>query len=373
MTSISKFAASAAIFLSSVYVISAQDGFRQVAIPDIGETTPMGVVFPSICIGDFMVPKTMYTVEPVVGTEVKVLTNPPDLVEVGYDEVDELFYFKFIQEISQDADDAGVIVQFPSGQLRSVNTCCSQSVQIKEGFTNFQSLTVSTNAIVDASFAVQQNTNMVVGVYSGAEANVKVTETFGSKNTGVNIIATDNAKVNIDGDISTLSCNDQSDCMIAGAISNPNESRSRGRSYIQTTTCEDIDVSEDSNCESRTPTVTVDVAGDLFITGVKEACVGGEDLEGLGLFSLNGSDEPTSSPVPSLSTPTVNTVPTQSPVVASPTNAPANLVPTLAPVRQTLPPTTAPISAVFDVAKRGVLNSIVITTICCSFLLLLLI
>jgi len=381
MLSISISTATAAILLSSVNFVTAQNGFRQIAIPDTGGTNPIGVVLPSICIGNFIVPKTMYTIEPAdVGeTEVKILTNPPDLVEVGYDDNEGLIYFKFIQEISEGADDAGVIIQFPADQLESVNSCCSQSVQIKEGFTNFQSLTVSTNAVVDASFAVEQDSDMVVGVFTGAEANVKVTETSGTKNTNVAVIATDNGKVNIDGDISTLSCIDQSDCMIAGVISDPANSRSRGRSNIQTTSCEDIDVSDDSICQSKTPTVTVDVDGDLVISGVKEDCVGGEDLDGLGgLFDPLGTDAPSIASVPTISPqPTVTNQPSQSPDGGNksprPTESP-NTGPTRSPVSPTLPPTTpttVPISAAFDGVKRGVLNSIVGTVICGGAFLLL--
>jgi len=355
--------------------LEAQDGFRQIAMPDTENTVLTGVVLPAICIGDFMVPKTMYTIETAKEGEtgVKVLTNPPDLVEVGIDNDDGLLYFKFIQKIvSQDAVDAGVIIQFPSDQLESVNSCCSQSVQIKEGFTNFQSLTVSTNAIVNASFILEQDKDMVVGVYTGAEANVKVTETSGAKNKDVQVIAIDNAKVNIDGDITSLSCNDQSDCMIAGVISDPDDSRSRGRSNIQTTSCEDIDVADDSICQSRTPSVNVDVDGDLVISGVKENCVGGEDLEGLGgpadLSSTAGA-APTISPQP-----TGTNVPSQSPTdkkkTRNPTSPPVSK-PTDAPI--TTPASEAPIpeasSAAFDGAKQGVLNSIVRTAIYGSVLL----
>jgi len=275
--------------------------------------------------------------------------------------------------VSQDAVDAGVIIQFPSDQLLSVNSCCSQSVQIKEGFTKFQSLTVSTNAIVNASFVVEQDSDMVVGVYTGAEANVKVTETSGAKNKQVQVIATDNAKVNIDGDITSLSCNDESDCMIAGVISDPNDSRSRGRSNIQTTSCEDIDVADDSICQSRTPNVTVTVDGNLVISGVKESCVGGEDLEGLGgsgdLSSTAGAP-PTTSPQP-----TGTNVPTPSPTKKKRTKRP-----TLSPEPITeptdAPATTPPLipeansdSAAFDGIKQGILNSIVGTAICGGALL----
>mmetsp|Transcript_25436 Transcript_25436/g.28447 ORF Transcript_25436/g.28447 Transcript_25436/m.28447 type:complete len:379 (-) Transcript_25436:355-1491(-) len=357
--------------------LEAQDGFRQIAI-DTENTVLTGVVLPAICIGDFMVPKVMYTIEPADEgeTDVKILTNPIDLVEVGVDKDDGLLYFKFIQKIvSEDAVDAGVIIQFPSDQLLSVNSCCSQSVQIKEGFTKFQSLTVSTNAIVNASFAVEQDSDMVVGVYTGAEANVKVTETSGAKNKQVQVIATDKAKINIDGDITSLSCNDESDCMIAGVISDPNDSRSRGRSNIQTTSCEDIDVADDSICQSRTPNVTVTVDGDLVISGVKESCVGGEDLEGLGgsgdLSSTAGAP-PTTSPQPTISPQqTGPNVPTPSPTKKeksrSPTSSPEL---TYQPTDVFItPPEANSDSAAFDGMKQGILNSIVGTAICGGVLL----
>ena len=318
--------------LDNNHIVTAQlfkpnEDFRQIAMPDTGDTTPVGVVLPAICIGNFIAPKTMYTIEPTKDgeTDVKILTNPPDLVEIGFDDKAGVFYFKFIQAISQDANDAGVIIQFPPDQLKSVNACCSQTVQIKEGFTHFESLMVSTNAVVHAVFDVQQNSDMMVNVTTAAEANVQVTETDGKKNTDVDIFARDNAKVDIDGDITTLMCDDQSDCMISGVVSDPDDSSIRGRSNVQTTSCEDIDVTEDSICRSKTPYVNVDVDGELFISGVKEKCVGGEDLNGLSLFiDPSKTSPPTISPQPTTTaslSPIESIAPSPSPL-KSPTFAP---------------------------------------------------
>lgn len=350
-------AAAIVALLSSADTANAQNGFRQVAI-DFDATDPVGVVLPSICIGNFTVPKAMYTIEPAAAgeTEVKILTNPQDLVETGYDSDNRLIYFKFILPISDTAEDAGVIIQFPSDQLASVDSCCSQSVEIKKGFTNFQSLTASTGAVVDATFAVQQANDMTIGVFSSAEVNVAVTETDGAKNSKVDVVARDKAMANIDGDITSLSCNDESDCMIAGVILDPNESRARGRSSIQTTSCEDIILTTDSICQSKTPEVTVSSDGPLVISGVKEECVNGGSLVGLG--------GPTETVAPTVSPqPTTQPVPTMSPTKKRKTRKPTTGKPTSAPTM--LPTSSAPLHT----SKQGVFMSIAIGGATLFFLL----
>ena len=153
--------------------------------------------------------------------------------------------------------------------------------------------------------------------------------------------------------------------MIAGFIEEPAESRSRGRSNIQTTSCEDIVVADDSICQSKTPNVTVVTDGDLVISGVKEECVGGEDLDGLG-GPVDPSDTntggPTMSPQPSMVP-----VPTQKPT-SKKTRRPTR-APTASP---TVAPTPVPTSAAFNDATQGALTSIVGTAISGAVLLLLL-
>jgi hypothetical protein len=320
--------------LSSADIATAQDGFRRIAT-DFDDSQPTGVVLPSICIGNFMVPKTMYTFEPAGAdeTNVTILTNPPDLVETGYDADEGLIYFKFNQEISELADDAGVIIKFPPGQLESVKACCSQSVQIKEGFTKFQSLTVSTKAVVNATFAVEQESDMIIDVQASAEINVKVTGTADNK---VAVTASDKAMVKIAGDITSLSCSNESSCKVAGTILEPAESGANGESTIMTESCEGVDVKKDSTCESKSSTVRVVTSGALVISGVKEECFQAQDLEGLGRPARTAS--PTDSTAPTVS----------SPPIIKPTRKP------------TKAPIMAPDSGAYSTKKQGVFTSVVL-------------
>lgn len=281
-----------------------------------------------------MVPKTMYTFEPAGAdeTNVTIFTNPPDLMETGYDEDEGLIYFKFNTEVSEVADDAGVIIKFPPGQLESVKACCSQSIQIKEGFTAFQSLTASTKAVVDATFAVEQESDMMIDVQAGAEVNVKVTGTADNK---VSVTASDKAMANIAGDITSLSCANESTCKVAGTILKPKESQADGESTINTNSCEGVNVKKESTCESNNPNVVVNSSGALVISGVKEECFQGQDLEGLGRPAR--TDSPTLSPAP---TPTVISPP-----------------PTANPTQK---PTGAPTSGAFSTAKQGAFTSFVL-------------
>jgi len=332
-------AAATVALLSSADIATAQDGFRQIAT-DFGDSIPTGVVLPSICIGDYIVPKTMYTFFPgdEDETDVKILTNPEDLIEVGYDGDDGLIYFKFNQDVSEVADDAGIIIRFPPDQLESVNACCSQSVQIKPGFTNVQSITASTNAIVNGTFAVQQESDLMIGVFTGAQVNTKVMGTINK----VDVIAKGKAIANIDGNITSLSCSDGSNCKIAGTIQVPGESRADGESTIKTLNCEGIDVGTGSTCESKSPFVRVVTSGNLVISGEKEECVGGEDLNG-------ATKTPTISPAPS-----VSAVPTVPPTVKLTTKKPV-APPTKAPVTTTLVD-----SGAFNTAKQGAFASVVL-------------
>lgn len=338
-------AAATMALLSSADVVTAQAGFQEIATNF--STNPTGVVLPTICIGDFLVPKTMYTFEPAAAneTDVKIYSNPKDLVETGYDDVEGLIYFKFIQEVSEVANDAGVIIRFPPGQLESINTCCSQQVQVKTGFTNIQSLTASTSASLNATFSAKPDSNMTISSSTKAKVNVKVT---GSAAIGkIDVTAETEASASINGDITSISCKANSECKIAGSILAPEESSADGDSSIKTTTCEGITVDMGSTCQSKTPTVRVNTGMPLVISGVKENCVGGEDLNGMG-----GPNDPPTDP------PTVSPAPT---ITATPTLPPTNK-PTSKPTAVPTPaPTLVATAGAFHAAKQGVFATAVVS------------
>jgi len=312
-------AAATLAILSSADIATAQSGFKQITT-DFGDSKPKGVVLPTICIGNFVVPKTMYTFEATTGndTDIKILTNPEDLVETGYDGDSGLIYFKFNQNVSETADDAGVLIRFPAGQLESVNACCSQSVQMKRGFTNFQSLTATTSANVNATFAVAQDSGLSIGVSSNAEVNVQVKATADKM---VNITVRDEATVGVSGDVSKINCINKSSCKLTGSVLVPAESRTSEESILKVPTCEGIIVDKQATCESKTPNVRVVTSSDLVISGKKEICAGGDDLNGMGgpatpyTEAPTLSAAPTASPAPTMKpTPRPTTKPTESPV-----------------------------------------------------------
>lgn len=312
-------AAATVAILSSADIAKAQSGFKQIDT-NFGDSKPKGVVLPTICIGNFVVPKTMYTFEATANdTDVKILTNPQDLVETGYDGDEGLIYFKFNQNVSETADDAGVIIRFPAGQLESVNACCSQSVQMKKGFTNFQSLTATTSANVNATFAVEQDSALSIGVASNAVVNVQVKATADNM---VNVTARDQAEVSVSGDISKINCINESTCKITGSVLVPEESRTEEESALKVPSCEGIIVDKKATCESKKPNVRVVTSSDLVISGKKEICAGGEDLDGAGgpatpyTAAPTMSAAPTTSPAPTLApTPSPTRSPTLPPVV----------------------------------------------------------
>jgi len=314
-----------AALLSSAGIVAANDGFEEI-VSDLvnATTTPTGVVLPSVCIGPFMVPKTMYTIEPIVGneTDVRILSKPAGLVEPGFDEDDGKIYLKFNIDVIDDANDAGVIIQFPADQLESVSACCVQSVQIKPGFTNFQTLSASTSAVVNAEFDVEQENNMSFDVRSAATVNVKVTGT--AENVGgttkIGVVAVNRAKANFQGNITAIICADESTCKIAGSIQDVKQSSADAGSTLEAESCRGVTVTTESVCESKTADVSVDTNQGTVISGVKEECFQGGDLDGMG----RGTDSPTESPAP-----TISKAPTVSPTASPPTDAP--VAPTDAP------------------------------------------
>eukprot|EP00534_Pseudo-nitzschia_fraudulenta_P006976 CAMPEP_0201187938 /NCGR_PEP_ID=MMETSP0851-20130426/134400_1 /ASSEMBLY_ACC=CAM_ASM_000631 /TAXON_ID=183588 /ORGANISM="Pseudo-nitzschia fraudulenta, Strain WWA7" /LENGTH=357 /DNA_ID=CAMNT_0047473485 /DNA_START=117 /DNA_END=1190 /DNA_ORIENTATION=+ len=348
-----KAAATFALFLSANTIVTAQDGFRRIAT-DFGDSKPTGVVLPSICIGSFLVPKAMYTFEPAAEgqTDVTILTNPQDLVEPGYDPETGLIYFKFIQDVSELATDAGVLIKFPADQLETVNVCCSQSAQIKNGFTNFQSLIASTSASVNASFNVAQSSDLTIGALSSAEVNVKVTRGANK----IDVYAEGDANLGINGDVTSLGCDDGSTCKITGTIADPKESKITGGSSAKNVNCEGITLGTGSTCQTKSPNVRVSTSQPLFFSGVKEECFGGEDLNGLGGPAIMTTEPPSVSSVPTLS--------------PAPSLRPSKIIKTIKPTPQpTQPPVTQPPSGAFS--NQGVsLTSIAISGAAVLLLLL---
>ena len=345
--SIQHIATATVALLWSMNAVTAEhlSDFRRIPT-DFGDSKPKGVVLPTICIGDFLVPKTMYTFETIKGDDanVTILSNPEYLVEPGYDSDEGLIYFKFNLSASELAEDAGVVVQFPADQLETINACCSQSVQIKDGFTNFQNLTVSTSAIVNASFPAQES-NLTVDVSEGGVVNVKVVD-------GENIdISATEGTANILGNITKISCTDESSCKVTGSITAPGESEIDEGATIETPICEGLGLGKGAVCESIEPKVRVVVSRPLVISGVKETCVNGD-----GLFGAFGPNEPPTE-APTISpAPTLTEAPIEPPT-ASPTKKPTN------------EPTQAPTNA--PTVEEPVLENWMIIAIACGGTVLL--
>eukprot|EP00536_Pseudo-nitzschia_multiseries_P005739 jgi/Psemu1/285987/fgenesh1_pg.112_\ len=323
-------AATTLALLAATPAVVAQEGFAEIAT-DFEGTDPAGVVLPSICIGSFDVPKAMYTIEPAApgDTRVTVLTNPPDLVETGYDAAERLVYFKFNLTVAEaeETNQAGIIVRFPPNQLRSVDACCSQSIAIRDGFTSLETVTVSTKAEVDLFLGVQQDTNLALGAFSGASIRVKTTDVAGPKATTVDAVARGAASVSVAGDVTTLSCNDRSTCLVGGSILDPTGSKAIGASSVEAASCEGVTVATESNCLSTIPAVAVAPLGLLPLVladATTEDCVNGGDLFRLGRPWMN-----TEAPVPTIS-------PAPTPTTAAPV--------VVAPVAVELPPTNAPVA-----------------------------
>jgi hypothetical protein len=322
------------LLLQLLFATSVHADFEEVDT-DFGSVTPTGVVFPSICIGRISVPKIMYTLE--TADQVAVLSDPPNLVEVGIDPSDGLLYFKFTEEVLDSSSfDAGVIVQFPATELQVISICCGQELQVKDGFTNVQSLAVSDGATAQAVFS-SNNVDLEIIVGGEATATVEVN----ARNSDITVNGSGSGTfVDIAGDITTIVCTDRATCSVAGAISNAEDSSVEGFAVLDTEDCQDITVEGGSTCDESSPFVSANVDGSLTISGVSERCIQGDELDGD--FVPAGSPPPTPegfSPAPSVS---------PSPTVDRPSLSPVNR-----PTRNTPAPTLSPTSSGISVVARA--------------------
>mmetsp|Transcript_14628 Transcript_14628/g.33899 ORF Transcript_14628/g.33899 Transcript_14628/m.33899 type:complete len:371 (+) Transcript_14628:501-1613(+) len=305
--------------------VAAQEGFAEIATDFTGDG-PVGVVLPSICIGDFDVPKAMYTLEPLVGaTDVQILTNPPNLIETGYDATDRLAYFKFNLEVAEATDTAGIIIRFPHDKLLSIDICCSQSLAVRPGFINLETVTASTGAEITMEQGPAVTSNMKVGSFSGSSIN------FLSNMAGaLDVVARNQASVSIQGNVNTLSCNDKSSCLVSGSILDPAGSKALGGSSVETSSCLGVNVGTESTCVSVPPTLAINpLYLPLELTNTTEKCVNGGELFRLGRpwTNTNNSAPPTEvvpSAAPSVA-PSVKVAATPAPVVVMPPVAPPTL------------------------------------------------
>jgi hypothetical protein len=290
---------------------------------DFGGVTPTGVVFPSICIGRVDVPKVMYTIEP--SDDVVVLTDPPNLVEVGIDPTDGLLYFKFVQDtLDSNPFDAGVIVQFPAADLQTINVCCGQELQVQDGFTNVETLVVSAGATAQVVFGTN-NVNLEVTVREEATATVEVNAARDSE-----IVVNGSGSgtfVDIAGDITSIVCTDRATCSVAGQITDTGASSVEGFSILDTEDCADISVDGGSTCDESFPFVSANVDGSLTISGVTERCIQGGELDGN--FADGDENTPTVSPAPTeVQEPTESPAPTVERPTPSPIDRPTTPDPT---------------------------------------------
>jgi hypothetical protein len=280
----------------------------------------------------------MYTIQP--SNEVRILTDPPNLVEVGIDEEDGKLYLKFVPEtILENPTLAGVIVEFPSSQLRTIQVCCDQDLQVKDGFTNVQEFIVASGATAQAIFS-NANTAMEIEVLDGSTATIEVGT---SSRNSISVLGDGSGSfVNIAGDIATVTCTDRATCTVAGTILDTAGSAVEEFSTLETESCFGIFVEGGSTCDASFPFVNADVDGATTISGVTQTCTQASELFG------NNPDSPAPSQAP---TPEGFTYPPTRP--PSPTPPPTQSFPTPAPTPFPTPVRSASPSSWTGVVAAG--------------------
>ena len=101
--------------------------------------------FPSKCPKFGKVTKVMYTIEPSDDDQVRVSTYPADLVSAKK-ENNGLLQLEFNEDVAYGSSEGGVQIFFPSSQLKDVTVAADSIAQIFDGFTNINSLRVSSDA-----------------------------------------------------------------------------------------------------------------------------------------------------------------------------------------------------------------------------------
>lgn len=149
--------------------------------------------------GKLIFPLLQITVMPSLSEGIVVLTTPRDLVVPRFEKGSKLLGFDW-DEASVDrwlvGEETGIIVQIPNSQFRKFVGCCKAKVQIFEGFTNLEEISLTGEgsefqAILDAAALPLRR----LDVSTMASATIESPQGFES------VVATSEAMLELKGDV----------------------------------------------------------------------------------------------------------------------------------------------------------------------------
>jgi len=232
-------------------------------------------------------PNTMFTIVPSDDDAdgVAITTTPPDLVEVRSCSTDDgkTLYFQWNVKVATSrgsaspapdlAQESGVRITVPSGQLQRVDVSNGFSVNIRNGFTSLVSLGVSFGATMKAEMdsstsselALSNEGNSTLRLISNVVVtSLSVTEggsSFVEAPTIENVSLSGGSRLSVQGNVTSGSISGNSTMTVTGAVASAIDS-SGGSTIITGSGCENINSSDGSQCTTGVQIVEIGV-GDL--------------------------------------------------------------------------------------------------------------
>jgi hypothetical protein len=234
----------AALACSLTHAQVSESDFTSVAMGDIDNPNDVfRVELPSVCGQNRQeVPSVLYTIQP--GETLQVMTYPSDAVTVSQVDGGKTLGMFWNMTAVADADEAGIIVEFPDNQLVQIDVFGARS-QVKAGFTAISVMNVGTSSNVSADLSTVE-TPIILDVSTSATATVQVPS--GDDAVMVNAFVGTSAELYLVGNLTRLDASTSSVTQLQGVVNNPSTSSVCTSAVLRTESCDGIQTSTSGTC-----------------------------------------------------------------------------------------------------------------------------
>lgn len=162
-------------------VVSTEKDFKEISSNVPQQVSVVNLQLPPDCLGQGggktgkYPSRFMFTIEPSTSDSVSVSTYPSDLVVAKGQGKDQQLRLVWNANVANDAKEGGVKISLPANQLVAVSAEKGAFVQILNGFTSIERITVATDAKLFATLTTSLTTttsNLTLSVTAGGQANV---------------------------------------------------------------------------------------------------------------------------------------------------------------------------------------------------------
>jgi len=136
---------------------------------------------PDMCVKGKTLPNTMFTIMPTTDDDpanVKVLSYPANLMtvrtKINDNDTSKTLELAWNLEVASTATESGIQIAIPSEQLKTIKIGNHTEVQIAEGFTNVETMTIADASVVAATFTGLTTDQLDIRVKYASHANIKV-------------------------------------------------------------------------------------------------------------------------------------------------------------------------------------------------------